>query len=48
MKKDINKKENLEEELEAKELDLSLLEEMEEIITPGSQGTSSCCNDSQW
>lgn len=32
----------------AKEVDLSLLEEMEEIITPGSKGTSSCCNDSQW
>lgn len=35
-------------ESEAKEIDLTLLEEMEEIITPGSQGTSNCCNDSQW
>lgn len=40
--------EERENNLEIKEIDLSLLDEMEEIITPGNGGTSSCCNDSHW
>ena len=41
----MNEKENV---IEVKEIDLSLLEEMEEIITPGNGGSSGCCNDSTW
>jgi hypothetical protein len=42
MEKNKDNKDNFE------EVDLSMLEEMEEIITPSNQGSSNCCNDKSW